>query len=70
MTYFLSFHPIFSVSLASGKDLMKIGYIRRSAASSGWVKSGVDYIAWHSLGGGVRSTWDKVKEGLNEVSNC
>lgn len=39
---------------------------RRSAAGSGWVKGGVDFVAWHSLGGRIRSIWDNVKEGLNE----
>jgi len=24
---------------------------RRSASGSGWIKSGVDFVAWHSLGG-------------------
>jgi hypothetical protein len=27
---------------------------RRSAAGSGWMKSGLDSLAWHSLGGSVR----------------
>jgi len=38
---------------------------RRSAASSGWLRSGVDSVAWLILGGMmVRPIWDKVKGGL------
>jgi hypothetical protein len=43
---------------------------RRSAAGSGWLKSGLDSVAWHSLGGWVRSSWDEVKGSLNEGSKC
>jgi len=42
----------------------------RRSAGSGWMKSGVDAVAWHSVGRGVRSNWDKVKERLNEGSNA
>ncbi len=37
---------------------------RRSAGGSGWMKSGVEFVAWHSLGGRIRSIWDDIKEGV------
>jgi hypothetical protein len=43
---------------------------RRSGPGSGWMKSGVNSMAWLFLGGRVRSIWDKVKEGLNEGSKA